>query len=180
MELLTLLDRPVEALGLACDDVIARCDGKRGPPKSSEHVAWALSAKAFVLAREERSEDAAKVCSEIIARFGPGSPTPLLNFASRALVERAAHSFDLGHCEEALSDSDAFLCHLRIVSRAVEFRTCSPCTFDQRPLAARDGATFRCCGCSKRFLTRFGGKTEPPVSDYVAYAQDVLRDMKSE
>jgi tetratricopeptide (TPR) repeat protein len=108
VEALTLLDRPVEAL-LACDDIIARCEGKSGPPQSSEHVAWALSAKAFVLAREERSEDAAKVCSDIISRFGPGSQTPLLNFASRALVERAAHSFDLGHYEEALSDSDAFL-----------------------------------------------------------------------
>lgn len=108
VEALTSLGRHVEAL-LACDDIIARCDGKGGPSESSEHVAWALYAKASVLAREERSEDAAKVCSEIIGRFGPGSPTPLLERAGRALVERAAHFCDLDRYEEALSDCDAFL-----------------------------------------------------------------------
>ena len=108
VEALTWLGRHVEALS-ACDNVIARCNGKEGPPNSSEHVAWALSAKAFALAREERSEDAAEVCSEIIGLFGPGSPTPLLERAGRALVERAAHFCDLGHYEEALSDCDTFL-----------------------------------------------------------------------
>ena len=178
-ELLILLDRPVEAL-LACDDTIARCDGKSGPPESSEHVAWALSAKAFVLAREERSEDAAKVYSEIIGRFGPGSPTPLLNFASGALVERAAHSFDLGHCEEALSDCDAFLATYKssadpsgseTVARALLIKGLSLLEME-RPSDAAD--------VLNKILTRLGGKTEPPVSDYVAYAQDLLRDMESE
>jgi tetratricopeptide (TPR) repeat protein len=108
VEALTSLERYTEVLA-ACDDIIVRCDGKGGPPQSSEHVAWALSTKAFALAREDKSEDAAKICSEIIGRFGAGSPTPLWELAARASVERAAHFCDLGRYNEALVDCDAFL-----------------------------------------------------------------------
>jgi tetratricopeptide (TPR) repeat protein len=179
VEALTLLDRPVEAL-LACDDIIARCDGKNGPPQSSEHVAWALSAKAFVLAREERSEDAAKVCSEIIGRFGPGSPTPSLNFASRALVERAAHFFDLGHYEEALSDCDAFLASYESSAEASDSEDVARALLIKGSSLLKMERPSNAVDALSKILTRFGGKTELPISDYVAYAQDLLRDMERE
>ena len=149
VEALTSLGRHVEAL-LACDDIIARCNGKGGPPDSSEHVAWALSAKAFTFAREERSEDAAKVCSEIIGRFGPGSPTPLLERAGRALVERAAHFCDLGRYEEALSDCDTFLVTYQSSAEPWISEAVALVYPDQRLIAARDGANYRSYGCPKQ------------------------------
>ena len=77
------LDRYEEALQ-ACDDIVARCDGEGGPPEPSEHVGWALSTKAFILAREERPEDAAKTCSEIINRFGCVSASPISDYIAFA------------------------------------------------------------------------------------------------
>jgi tetratricopeptide (TPR) repeat protein len=175
VEALTSLGRNVEAL-LACDDIMARCNCRGGLPCASEHAAWALSAKAFIFAREDRSEDAAKVCSEIVRGFGPGSPTPLLECAGRALVERAGHFCDLGRYEEALSDCDTFLAAYQssaepwiseAVALALLIKGLSLLQIERSTEAAE---------VLNQIFTCFGGETEPPISDYVASARDLVRD----
>ena len=179
VEALTSLGRHVEAL-LACDDIIARCNGKGGPPDPSEHVAWALSAKAFTFAREERSEDAAKVCSEIIGRFGPSSPTPLLERAGRALVGRAAHFCDLGRYEEALSDCDTFLATYQSSAEPWISETVALALLTKGLSLLEIERSTEATDVLNKILTCFGGETEPPISDYVASARDLLRDTESE
>jgi tetratricopeptide (TPR) repeat protein len=173
VEALTSLGRNVEAL-LACDDIMARCNCEGGPPDSSEHAAWVLSAKSFIFAHEDRSEDAAKVCSEIVRCFGPGSPTPLLERAGRALVERAGHFCDLGRYEEALSDCDTFLAACQssaepwiseAVALALLIKGLSLLQIERSTEAVE---------VLNKIFTCFGGETEPPISDYVASARDLV------
>ena len=178
VEALTSLDRYAEAL-LACDEIVVLCDGRSGPLKSPEHVAWALSIKAFALAREERLEDAARVCSEIIGRFGPGSPTPLLDTAAKALAERAAHSCDLGRYEEALSDCDTFLATYETSTESWIAGAIALALLTKGVSLLQTERRSDAIDVLGTIVARFGGEAEPPISACVASAQDLLRGGES-
>jgi len=177
--LLASLERYPEALS-ACDEILARCDSKKGKNCSEESVAWALAMKAHVLGCQEKSEDAAIMCSEIIARFGSGTPNPALECAAKALAERAAHFCDLGRYQEALSDCDAFLADYESstdppiaahVALALLVKAAS-LLHTERPVDAT--------GILNKVLARFSSVTEEPISTYVANALELLQEAASD
>jgi tetratricopeptide (TPR) repeat protein len=178
-ELLASLERYPEALS-ACDDILARCDGKKGGNRSEEPVTWALAMKARVLGYQEKSEDAAIICSEIIDRFGPGSPLSALEFAARALAERAAHFWDVGRYEEALSDCNAFLADyesstdLDVVAHVALALLVKGVSLlhTERPVDAT--------GILNKVVVRFSSMGEEPTSTYVAYALELLQGAASD
>lgn len=178
VEALISLGQLAEAL-VGCDDIVARC-GETGRDEYSEHIAWALSTKAFVLAQEERLEDAARVCSQIVNRFWASSTRSLLDSASRALVERASHYLELGRLEEAISDCDTFVATSKSATEPASPETMA------RSLLIKGSALFEIerTGDAARVLSKilgdYGGVTEPPIGQWVACARDLLREIRGE
>jgi tetratricopeptide (TPR) repeat protein len=164
-----------EALAV-CDDVVERCNGKAPPSASPEHVAWALTIKQSVLAYEERSEEAAEICSQIIDRFGPGSATPLPEAAATALAARAAHLHDLGRYEDALADCDVFVASFGSSDKPEVLAELAYLLLSKGSCLLKTGKKADGEGVLGDLVARFDGERAEQIAWCVSAARNLLAD----
>lgn len=170
---LIALNRPSEALTV-CDDIVERCDRKAPSSALSEHVAWALTVKQSILAHEEKSEEAAEICSQIIVRFGASSATPLPEVAAKALAARAAHLHDLGRYGDALADCDVFLAWFGTSDNAEVLVALAYLLLSKGSCLLKTGKKADGERVLEDLVVRFGGERAEEIACYVGAARDLL------
>jgi tetratricopeptide (TPR) repeat protein len=176
---LTALNRNSEALEI-CEDILDRCNKMAPPSASWEHVAWALTAKQRVLAYQEKWNEAAEVCSQIIKRFGPDSLTPLPDTVAKALAARAMHLHDLGLYEDALTDCEVFLSSFGSSRKSDLLEELAHLLLCKGNCLLNIGREADAKYVLRGLISRFEGEHSERITRCIAAAQDLLSDINGD